>query len=462
MKKNILVLLTAIMLVTTACGAADESGPTEEQTTPVQVATIEVGDLLADYEISGTLSASLELSVTPMVSEQLAELLVERGDHVERGQVLAKLDQLELQQSLEAELSALEQAQIQLESAQIARNKAEQGLNNAQITLKQAELNLKSEDNDSTTDDNGILDNDTIQRQQLEIQYEDAKKNLERMEALYESGDVSLQQYESAVTAEQNAALALQQAQINTQNYVQAREQAEIAVNNAEQDIQQADINIEQAQSSIRQAELRVEQARQRLEDAVITAPSAGEIVEIHADVGEIVSSQTPLFTLVSYDPIILKTTLSAQQLSLFSKGMQVQVDVPAANASDDNSLTGIVQYVSPVNDNTGLYPLEVELPNEDHVLKPGMIATIRVPETLAQEALLVPTTAIVEKAGLSYVYIVEQDHAVLKEVEVLASQTEFSAIEGDVAAGDRVVVKGQITLSDGNRVTIVEDGDTN
>lgn len=462
MTKKLLPLLIGLALITAACSTqGDESGATEERKIPIQVATITTGQLQEDHHIPGQLSPSLELTVIPKASGQLMELYVERGDHVEAGQALAKLDERDLQQAYTAEVAALEQARIQLQSAQVARNKAEQGLNNAKINLEQAKLNL-SDTEDDTEAGTDTLDNDTIQRKQLTLQYEEAKKNLERMKSLYESGDVSLQQYESALTAEQNAALALEQAQISTQQSKQTREQAEIALSNAEQDINQADLNIAQAETSLKQAELRVEQARQRLEDATITAPAAGEIVAIEADEGEMINAQSPIFTIVAYDPILLKTTVSARQLPLIKKDMSVTIEISslAALASEEVTMEGKVLYVSPVTDSTGLYPIEVEIPNPNHTLKPGMIASLRIPETLVDNSLILPTSAIVEEAGFSYVYIVEQDRAVLKEVKIISAQTEQSAVEGDIEAGDQVVVKGQITLTDGNLVTIVKEDD--
>lgn len=469
MKKRIILALTSLLVVTAACSpVAEEGGAAEERTTPVKVALVEAGDLEATYEVSGQLHASLEIAMIPKVSGELSELSVKKGDRVESGQVLAKLDDRELRQAYEGELASLEQARMQLDSALVTKSKAEQGLNNARIGLEQANLNLRKSDEGEATsgstgaegESQGAIDNSTIQRKQLELQYEEAKKNLERMKTLYESGDISLQQYESAVSAEQNAMLSLQQAEISTQNYIQTREQAEIGVSNAEQDIVQAEIGVRQAQSSIGQAELRVEQAKQRLDDAVIVSKHAGEIVAIEAQPGELVGTQSPLFTLVSLDPVLLKATVSAKQLPLFESGMEVGVEVPVLGDGGVTT-TGTVSFVSPVTDASGLYPIEVEIENTDRQFKPGMVAAIQLPEVLVDGTLIVPTEAVVEEAGRSYVYVVEDGRAVQKDVSVVAAQTEQSAVEGDLAAGDTVVVKGQITLSDGHLVTIVEDGES-
>lgn len=456
MRKSFFAVMTGVLLIAAGCSAAPagNNGAQEELVTPVMVDTVKAGDLEAAYEISGQLAASLEVSVIPKVSGQLSELLVKKGDRVEPGQVLAKLDDRDLRQAYEAELAALEQARMQLKAAEITKSKAEQGLNNAKIALEQARLNLNP---DSESKD--ALDNDTIRKEQLKLQYEEAKKNLERMKALYETGDVSLQQYEAAVTAEKNAALALQQAELGTQTYEQTLRQAEIGVKNAEQDVAQATVGIQQAQSGVAMAELRVEQAKQRLEDATIVSPHHAEVVNIAAEPGEMVSMQAPLFTLVSLDPVLLNVSVSAKQLPLFENGMEVKVAVPVLG---DVTKTGTVRFVSPVTDASGLYPVEIEIPNEDRALKPGMVADVMLPEVLVSDALIVPTQAIVEEAGESYVYVVEGDTAVKKTVRVIASQTEASAVDGDIQAGDTIVVKGQMTLTDGSKVSIVEEGAAN
>lgn len=241
----------------------------------------------------------------------------------------------------------------------------------------------------------------------------------------------------------------------------QAEDAARLALRQGQEDVQttenleQARIAVEQAKNSVTQAELRVSQAQMRLDDATIVSPIAGEVISIGAEEGELVSTQTPLFTIVSDGNPKINANITAEQIALFEIGGQVQVMIPALNLE----LTGTVQSLPKAAVQGGLFNVEISVPDENGVLKYGMAAIIRVEENAVQNTLLVPTSAIVERGEDVYVFIVEEDIAVRKPVEIVQMQSDLTAVNGDLQEGDQIVVKGQLTLSDGNKVSLMGEG---
>ncbi|MCT2535113.1 efflux RND transporter periplasmic adaptor subunit [Aquibacillus koreensis] len=185
-----------------------------------------------------------------------------------------------------------------------------------------------------------------------------------------------------------------------------------------------------------------------------IEAPADGEIVSLDIEEGSMVSNQNPIATIVDLDTVNIQVNVPVNYLTLF----QDNEEATAIFSSIDLEATADIDYLSSVANDTGLYTIELSLSNEDKKIKPGMVAKITVPEKVISDALIIPTTALVEEADESFVYVVSDDVVEKRLVTVLEAQTDFTAIEGELAEGDTVVTSGQLTLSDGNQVTIMKE----
>lgn len=86
------------------------------------------------------------------------------------------------------------------------------------------------------------------------------------------------------------------------------------------------------------------------------------------------------------------------------------------------------------------------------------MVASVIVEEIKEDNSLIIPTTAITTKESKSVVFIISDGRAVMKEVEVGLSNTEFTSVSGDLKENDQIVVSGQYLLEDGNLVEIMEE----
>lgn len=210
---------------------------------------------------------------------------------------------------------------------------------------------------------------------------------------------------------------------------------------------------LDQAQTSVRQAQLRVELAQLNAKNAVIEAPIDGKVVDVGVEPGELVGQSSPFARIVALDPIRIVASVSTNQMLALLGKTEAEVEL----ADLGTTATAKVTYLSSVADGSGFYALEAELPNPEEKIKPGMLAKFLLENELVGDATLVPTSAIVEKGGSAYVFLVKEGRAVETTVTVLQTQSDLSAVEGELAENDDVVTKGQFTLSDGNLVHIVE-----
>ena len=157
--KNIRFILGALMLVTTlmlftACGRGTETATTEEQTV---IQTVTRGNLSLDISAVGNLALSQKETLAFGLTGTVKEILVEVGDYVKEGQVLATLDTSErddqlktLTRVIETKDQALLQAEINYQNAVDALDTvnsqayADQKQAQAELEVANAEISLAS------------------------------------------------------------------------------------------------------------------------------------------------------------------------------------------------------------------------------------------------------------------------------------------------------------------------------
>ncbi|GGD28446.1 efflux RND transporter periplasmic adaptor subunit [Pontibacillus salipaludis] len=294
--------------------------------------------------------------------------------------------------------------------------------------------------------------NDQIRIQEISVQ--SAQKQLEAARSQRNAAEEALgnarEQLEDAKEQQEGlSGLAKESAK-------QAVRQAETGVTQAESQLESAEVGVEQAQLQVQQAQAQLEQTRGQLSNAAIVATVSGEVTSVNGEVGDMVSGQQPFATIVSISPINLQVSVTAKELSLFEKDQEI----PAYVSSLEEEVTSKVSYISSITNDSGLYPVEATVTNADGKIKPGMMAKLQLPEMTVSDHILVPTSAVVEENTETYVYVIEEERAMKVAVEVVRSQSDLTAVKGDVAEGDQVVTKGQLTLSDDNKIRIMKEVD--
>ncbi|RKJ34287.1 efflux RND transporter periplasmic adaptor subunit, partial [Butyricicoccus sp. 1XD8-22] len=273
------------------------------------------------------------------------------------------------------------------------------------------------------------------QLEQAQSAYDTAKADLERNQKLFDAGLISEKELEGYKLQEKNARIQLDQVNLS-------KVQAENT------------IGIQTVETSLEQAQLSLESAKQRLDDKVVKATISGEVTSVDAEVGEMASGQSPLATVVAMNTVSLNVNLLQDHLDSFAVGDEIEVQVIGL----EGTFEGTVSYISSISSGSGLFTMEVEIDNSDKVIKPGMVASIVMEEVLEQDKLMVPTKAIIQKEGKSVVFIVQDNKAVQKEVEVIRFNTELTAVAGDLKENDLVVISGQNLLNDGDLVKVMEE----
>lgn len=187
-----------------------------------------------------------------------------------------------------------------------------------------------------------------------------------------------------------------------------------------------------------------------------IKASRGGTIAQLSVEVGEFIPEEQPLAVIIHTDKLQFNASVTKDVRALFEKGAKLKTII------EDETYEAEITSVDMVPDETGLYPIVAKIENPDQVILPGTVAIIYVPEKRVAETVILPTAAIIEDSDGAFVYVIVDDVAKKIEVTITESQSDQTAIEGEVVAGDQVVINGQLTLSDGSKVSAPKEKEGN
>jgi len=389
----------------------------------VTVALVEARTVERTVDVTGSLLAWEEVVLSTSIPGTVARLVVDLGDRVQAGQVVAELDPREL-------AFAVEQAEAGLGAARDAlhRARAQAAASHAQLQqVRESRRALESELNRSRA----VL--------------EETRANLDRMRALVTSAliaqrdlDVARTQYETAVAQHETAQVELDQ----------YPDRVRVAEAQLESDRSAARV----AEAEIKRREAELSLARKKFSDATLTAPIRGAIARRHLNPGQYAPVNTPVFTIVQSHPLKFAGTVAEHAALDVRPGQVVRL---RAEPASGRSFAGRVTRVSPAVDVTSRTVLiEAEVPNQEGLLKPGLFARGAVVLRQDRDVAFVPETAVSYFAGLTRVFVVADGTARERAVTLGSQRDGMIEVAKGVRPGERVATSGIAQLQDGAPVT--------
>ncbi|SRX72315.1 efflux RND transporter periplasmic adaptor subunit [Aequorivita antarctica] len=220
-----------------------------------------------------------------------------------------------------------------------------------------------------------------------------------------------------------------------------------------------SEIQFLQAKTNYEAAKNATQQMRSQLGKTIVTAPFSGVVDEIISDPGQVVvPGQTPIIRLVNLSDMYVKASIPETYLKNIKKGTQVKVNL----ASINEEFTGTVRQVSNyINPNNRSFDIQVEIPNKDGLVKPNLIATVKVNDYSAENAITVPENILQENAEgetIAYLYKpVNDSTGIAKRIilETGLSYENHTEVKSGLKKGDTIIKEGAKTLRDGQKVTI-------
>ncbi|MEL7418481.1 MAG: ABC exporter membrane fusion protein [Cyanobacteria bacterium J06555_3] len=262
---------------------------------------------------------------------QLEALLVEEGDKVERGQIIAVLDSRDRLQA------ALEQAQEQVRVAQANLALVKAGAKTGEIQAQEAAIaRIEAE-----RSNNMMAQSATVSRIQAEVN--NAQVEYQRYQQLYQDGAISASERDSKYLALATAKEQLTEAQANLSRIESAQEKqiAEAkATLNQIAEIRPVDVSV--AEAEVRQAQAAVKVAQAELDRSSIKSPQGGTVIKILARPGEIVSSEEGIARIGKIEEM----NVVAQVYESDVRRVEIGQPVTITSSAIDEKLTGTVEKI--------------------------------------------------------------------------------------------------------------------
>lgn len=263
------------------------------------------------------------------------------------------------------------------------------------------------------------------------------------------------------------AAIARDQAQVEKDQAVADRTQLDLerykrlAATNAipQQQLDQANADHKVALATVEADKAMLRTDEIKLDYTTIEAPISGRTGLIRVTPGNLVSSSDPLglVTITQVRPIRVSFTLAERDLSLIRKAYITKPPAVVrvyAPGETEALATGELKFLdSAVDTASGTIAVKAEFANEDFKLWPGMYVDVGIDLSVRPNTVMIPTVAIQSGQNGPFVFVVKDNKAEMRKVELAGVEGDRAALVAGVNDGDKVIVEGQMRLVDGARV---------
>ncbi len=360
---KITILMSAVfcfMLSFASCLQEKAEDKTTIETVPVTTTEVARKDLKRSLHLTGDIEPWKKVGVVPNISGKVTRIYVQEGDQVREGQLLAELD--------------TEALRLQLEQAKAA------------VAVAKAN-------------------------------YEDAKRNKERMDILLKENAISEQQHEKIRLA------------------------------------------LEAAQTQLKQAEEALNLVQYQLDVSMMRAPFPGLITGKYINEGETINPMMPggpgVVMLMDISSVKIRVNIPERNFREIQSGLKTFVRV---DAYPDEVFEGEVFIINPsANPVTRSFEVQVKVPNPQSKLKAGMFARVEIVVEEKAGVLAVPTDAILEEDDKNYIFVVADDsRASKRQVKTGLQEKDLVEIISGLKLGEKIVLVGKEMLDDGSSINIV------
>ncbi|HME06473.1 MAG TPA: efflux RND transporter periplasmic adaptor subunit [Bryobacteraceae bacterium] len=405
MKHIALLLPIVIAMLLSGCGKQEEKKADQEVPTPVTAEPAVRGAIDHLVTADAVLYPINQANITSKISAPVKRILVNRGDHVRAGQLLAELESRDL-------AAAASEGKEQYESAQAAYQTTTGATLPEDKTKAQADVQAAAQALDA------------------------AKKLYDNRVALQKEGALAQKLVDDAKVAMVQAQSTFETAQRHLQaiNQVSQRETAR------------------GAEAQMKAAKAHYESASVMLGYAEVRSPINGIVSDRPLYPGEMAASGSPIISIVDISQVIARANVPVKEAGSIQVGRSARISGP------DGDIPAKVTVVSPSVDlNTTTVEVWVQAANPGEKLKPGGSVRVNIIAETIQDTIIVPASALLnsDEGGQKVMVVGADSRAQERKVSVGVRQGNRVQIVTGLQAGDQVVTSGGLGLEDKAKVAV-------
>lgn len=407
MTKYISLLGAACLIVT--CGCSKKQEAETEAPAPVQVAAVTQDNIRHTVTADGTLFPLNQWNVMPKITAPVQKFLVNRGDQVKAGQLLAVLENKDLAAAVAAGKGQVDQAQANLQNTEQA---------SIPESVVKAQTDVQSD----------------------QEQFDAAKKVLESRQQLLKEGALARKLVDDAAVQFAQAKAQLETATEHLRTLQSAGKQAQI----------------DSAKGQVVSAQAQLRSAEAQLTYSEVRSPGAGVISDRPLYPGDIAATGTPLLVVMDVSRVVARVNVPQADAT----GIKVGQPATITLTDGGQEVQGKVSVVSPATDpNSATVQVWVQAENPNRSLKVGASVHVGIVTETIKNAMLVPVAAILpgETGGTAVLVIDSDSVAHRRAVQLGVRQGDKVQVLTGVMPREDVVVVGGMGVDDKAKVKVVE-----
>jgi RND family efflux transporter MFP subunit len=373
----------------------------QEKVSRVSVVSVMEEEVNAQHSFVGTVVPEKSSLIGSAIDGRIEKFHVREGQRVQKGQVIAELNDHGVQILLDIAKSELEVKKQKLAELEMGSLKEEK--DKAEATMKSAKA-----------------------------REEYYKRNYARTEKLSRTRSVSNEEV-------QDAQLALSEA---TNTFQAAKASYELVIAGPREELKaQARAELQVQKDQIRKAEEEVAKHK-------IVAPFNGYVIEMHTELGQWAEQGAPVVKVAALDNVDIEVFVLEDYVAHLNVGTQARVEI---GALDDHSFLGeVVSIVPQANLRSRSFPVRIRLENKSQggsvLLKAGMFTRAFLPVGKKEKALLVPKDTLVLDGRNYFIYVFKP---AADSKDAMKGTVHLTPVKLGVATGSNIVIKGKITEGD-------------
>jgi HlyD family secretion protein len=406
-KGRISMALTCAALGLFMLGGCSKAEKEKEPVVSVQTTPAQRGPISQMVAADAVVYPLEQATVAPKITSTVKHFFVQRGSRVKKGQLLAELENKDLEAAAQASKGDFQQAD--------AAYKTTVGASLPQ-QIQKAELDAAA----------------------AKSAFDAQQKVYDSRKGLFEQGAIPRRDLDLAEVA------FLQARSVNEQAQKQLADLQRLGKEEA----------LRAAQGSRLSAEGHMLGAEAQLSYSRITSPIDGVVTDRPLYEGDLATANQPLLTVMNTSRLIAKSHIAQSEAAVLKAGSPAELRIPGL----DDPIKGRVTLVSPALD-PGSTTIEVwvEASKPNAALRPGMTVEVLMTAKTAKDAIVVPTAAVFKNAeGADYVLLAGSDEkAHQKTVQLGIRNSELTQIAGGINPGDPVITTGGYAVPDGTQIKI-------
>ena len=214
---------------------------------------------------------------------------------------------------------------------------------------------------------------------------------------------------------------------------------------------------VDTAKTRVLRAKAQLRVSRIQSARTVVRAPFAGTVAAVGTEKGEVLAPGMLVARIVQMDPAVISVSAADRDVG----SLQVGGEALITAAGMPGSAKGTIRRIEPTADSkTRSFTVEVEIPNAEGRLRPGMIASVDFRRTVSKDTIVIPQYFLVTRLEDNGVFVVGADNVArwrpLQLGQVVRDQV---MVESGLKPGERVVVLGQRSLADGDALIVAREG---